>query len=106
MTRDFSKLGYTNNLHNLTLLKVIQSHGKVMLNHGENTQSQGKVIAKSPQQMEMVPRKIAGKISRSAAWKFRDMPAEEASSLRTRPSFINRLKSEDVDGWNEFYRVY
>jgi len=34
------------------------------------------------------------------------MPAEEASSLRTRPSFINRLKKEDVDGWNEFYRVY
>ncbi len=35
------------------------------------------------------------------------MPTDEASSLRTRPSLLNRLKqSEDSESWQEFYRVY
>jgi RNA polymerase sigma factor (sigma-70 family) len=38
------------------------------------------------------------------------MPAmanDDASSIQTRPSLLNRLKSgDDVESWNEFYRVY
>jgi RNA polymerase sigma-70 factor (ECF subfamily) len=39
--------------------------------------------------------------------KMSAMPGDESSSLRTRPSLLNRLKSgDDVPSWNEFYRIY
>jgi len=35
------------------------------------------------------------------------MATGEPSSIQTRPSFLNRLKTgEDADSWNEFYRSY
>jgi RNA polymerase sigma-70 factor (ECF subfamily) len=35
------------------------------------------------------------------------MTADEPSSIQTRPSLLNRLKSgDDSESWNEFYRVY
>lgn len=35
------------------------------------------------------------------------MAPDEPSSIQTRPSLLNRLKSgDDVESWNEFYRVY
>jgi len=35
------------------------------------------------------------------------MLPDEASSVRTRPSLLNRLRSgEDAESWSEFYRVY
>src|SRR5215472_5191059 len=35
------------------------------------------------------------------------MAPDEPSSIQTRPSLLNRLKSgDDTDSWSEFYRVY
>ena len=35
------------------------------------------------------------------------MASDEPSSIQTRPSLLNRLKSgEDTESWNEFYRIY
>src|SRR5215468_6002688 len=35
------------------------------------------------------------------------MAPDEPSSIQTRPSLLNRLKSgEDAESWSEFYRVY
>jgi len=35
------------------------------------------------------------------------MVSDEPSSIQTRPSLLNRLKSsEDTESWNEFYRIY
>src|SRR5215471_9011860 len=35
------------------------------------------------------------------------MASDEPSSIQTRPSLLNRLKSgDDADSWGEFYRVY
>jgi RNA polymerase sigma factor (sigma-70 family) len=35
------------------------------------------------------------------------MPCDDPSSIRTRPSLLNRLKTgDDLESWQEFYRVY
>ena len=35
------------------------------------------------------------------------MADDEHSSIQTRPSLLNRLKSgDDTESWQEFYRVY
>src|SRR5438477_10596555 len=35
------------------------------------------------------------------------MPSDEHSSIQTRPSLLNRLKTgDDAESWQEFYRVY
>ncbi len=34
------------------------------------------------------------------------MAMDEPSSIQTRPSLLRRLKTDDADGWNEFYRIY
>src|SRR6266545_1571901 len=35
------------------------------------------------------------------------MPGDEHSSIQTRPSLLNRLKTgDDAESWQEFYRVY
>src|SRR3989442_1296350 len=35
------------------------------------------------------------------------MPSDDHSSIQTRPSLLNRLKTgDDVESWQEFYRVY
>jgi RNA polymerase sigma factor (sigma-70 family) len=35
------------------------------------------------------------------------MPTDEPSSIQTRPSLLNRLKSgDDAESWQDFYRVY
>jgi RNA polymerase sigma factor (sigma-70 family) len=34
------------------------------------------------------------------------MTADESSSIRTRPSLLDRLKDDDAEGWREFYRTY
>ncbi len=34
------------------------------------------------------------------------MATDEPSSLKTRPSLLNRLKSGDDESWQDFYRIY
>ena len=34
------------------------------------------------------------------------MAPDEPSSIQTRPSLLNRLKSGDDAGWQDFYRIY
>src|SRR6266853_3681822 len=35
------------------------------------------------------------------------MPSDDHSSIQTRPSLLNRLKTgDDVESWQEFYHVY
>ncbi len=53
--------------------------------------------------------KSFGKISRGASlkWYNKRNATEEPSSLQTRPSLLNRLKTgDDTASWQEFYRLY
>src|SRR5262245_51551946 len=34
------------------------------------------------------------------------MATNEPSSIQTRPSYLSRLKTDDPESWNEFYRTY
>jgi len=34
------------------------------------------------------------------------MAIDDPSSIQTRPSLLRRLKTDDADGWMEFYRIY
>jgi RNA polymerase sigma-70 factor (ECF subfamily) len=40
------------------------------------------------------------------ALKEHDMATDLPTSIRTRPELLNRLKTGEVEGWNEFYRTY